>query len=165
MSVPKSVLEYDFSRASSAVRTIDVNSDGAKDVVIGNTRGGLAWWENQPHIGVDLEMPAHHFTPGTNCGLTATVFNHNPDYTGDLPMFIMLEAAGNYWFYPNWTFDLQYQTVTVSPGENELTIFDPFTWPTGCGTASGIFFYSLFTKPDFSMLMGTIDIWEFGWGE
>jgi len=144
---------------------VDFNDDGMPDILAGNGFGGIAWWENQPHVGIDLEMPAHHFTPGSNCGLTATVFNHSPGGAGPLPMFIMLEVAGNYWFYPSWTPDIQYEFVAVPPGESLHTIFDPFTWPSGCGAASGVYFVSLFTKPDFSMLMGVIDTWAFSWGE
>ena len=142
---------------------LDITGNGRPDLVAGNSRGGLAWWENQPHVGVDLSMPAHQFTPGSPCNLTASIYNQCPDYSGQLPMFIALEAGGYFWFYPTWTDDLQYTMVNVTPGSKNMTIIDSFLWPTGTGSASGIHFYGLFTKPDFSALMGDINYWEFGW--
>lgn len=142
---------------------LDITGDGWPDLVAGNSRGGLAWWENQPHVGVDLSMPAHQFTAGSACNLTASIYNHCPDYSGQLPMFVALEAGGNFWFYPSWTGELQYTMVNVTPGSTDMSLIDPFTWPSGTGSASGIYFYGLFTKPDFSALMGDINYWEFGW--
>jgi len=156
------IIEADFNQIISH-DTADINKDGRIDIIGGNGPGGLAWWENQPNIGIDLSMPSHHFTPGSPCGLTATVFNYTPDDYGELPMFIMLEMAGNYWFYPDWTSEIKYKNITVNSGQSQLSIFAPFIWPTGCGSASGVYFYSLFTKPDMSMLMGVVNYWEMSW--
>jgi hypothetical protein len=147
----------------SRFRALDISGNGRLDIVSGNASGGLAWWENQPHIGIGLSMPSHHFRPGDPCGLTASIYSHHPDYYGHLPMFVVLEAGGQFWFYPSWTPDIAWQSVAVAPGSRDITIIDPFHWPSGVGAASGIHFISLFTKPDLSALMGVINIFEFGW--
>ena len=156
------VIDHDFTQVG-VYCALDVTGNGRPDVVGGNVRGGLAWWENQPHVGIDLTMPAHQFTAGSPCNLTASIYNHCSDYSGQLPMFVALEAGGNFWFYPSWTGELQYTMVNVTPGSTNMHLLDPFTWPSGTGSASGIHFYGLFTKPDFSALMGDINYWEFGW--
>ena len=156
------VIEQNYTQVGTFC-ALDITGNGRPDVVAGNSRGGLAWWENQPHVGVDLSMPAHQFTAGSPCNLTASIYNHCPDYSGQLPMFVALEAGGNFWFYPSWTGELQYTLVNVTPGSTAMSLIDPFTWPSGTGSASGIYFYGLFTKPDFSALMGDVNYWEFGW--
>ena len=156
------VIEQNYTQVGTFC-ALDITGNGRPDVVGGNARGGLAWWENQPHVGIDLSIPAHHFTAGSPCNLTASIYNHCPDYSGQLPMFVALEAGGNFWFYPSWTGELQYTMVNVTPGSTNMHLLDPFTWPSGTGSASGIHFYGLFTKPDFSALMGDINYWEFGW--
>lgn len=158
------IIEPFFNQTCSH-RTADINNDGRLDVIAGNGRGGLAWWENQPHIGVDLSMPAHHFRPGNTCSLNASVFNHTPDDLGELPMFILMEYTGQFWFYPAWTEEIQFEWVNVTTGFQEMPIVDPFTWPEGAGSGSGLYFYGLFTKPDLSKLYGVIDWWNVSWSE
>lgn len=147
----------------SEYSVLDITGNGYGDIIAGDVFGGLAWWESQPHVGIGLSMPSHHFTPGDACGLTASIYSHHPDYSGRLPLFLLLEAGGHYWFYPSWSPEITWSIAAVAPGSRDIPIIDPFHWPSGVGAASGIHFISLFAKPDLSNLMGVINIFEFGW--
>ena len=80
-----------------------------------------------------------------------------------IPFAVILEVYGEYWFYPDWTQDIGYEILDISPGFTEKTIIETFPWPTNAGTASGLHFFSLFLKPDLSDMLGVMESWEFGW--
>ena len=147
------------------ILAVDMNDDGKDDLLVGTGTGAISWWENQPHIGARLEMPSHEFHGGEDCYLQADLYNYSHAGLTQLPFFVILGAYGEYWFYPEWTQEVDYEVVDISPGITEKEIIELFQWPSDVGSASGLYFYSLFLKPDFSDLLGVVEFWEFGWGE
>ncbi|MBN1551411.1 hypothetical protein JW979_08080, partial [bacterium] len=116
-------------------------------------------------LGVTIAMPSHDFTEGDTCWLRITI--HNPDLPlHEIPLFVILSAAGNYWCAPGWkSFPDQgldyYILDTVETGNTPMDIISPFIWPGNTGSASGLAFYTALTDPEITRILGTYDVWEF----
>ncbi|MCD4652805.1 glycoside hydrolase [bacterium] len=111
--------------------------------------------------GVILTMPSHIYRPGYPCWLRATLYL-DPHPGEDLPFFLILEANGNYFYYPSWTDapDYQYRTIPVN-GEN-LEVFTFFDWPDNAGSGEATF-YGAFTDSSMTTLTGEMGIWDIQW--
>ena len=109
-------------------------------------------------------MPAHQFQPGMECSLIARLCNPDSDEYAQVPLFIVLDVFGSYWWGPGWTQGLDNWFIDLSPGLTELEIIPSFTWPAGSGSASGLFFHGAMTNPGMTALWGGMSSWEFGYG-
>jgi len=57
----------------------------------------------------------------------------------DIDLFVLLDLTNidaGYYFWPTWTLDFDYNTVTVPPGSMPISVLE-FTWPTGAGSSGG----------------------------
>jgi Transglutaminase-like superfamily len=117
-------------------------------------------------LGVNLTMPLNDFKPGDTCNLIAHLGNPGDAMTA-IPLFVLLEAYGMYFSWPDWKQlpDLSWGTVDVPSGLSEVTIFPDFPWPDGVGSASGLMFYGAMTNATLSQLLGNMGTWEFGWSQ
>jgi len=113
--------------------------------------------------GVTLAMPAHTFTAGSPCSLSATVCNAGDTELSGLPLFVILDVYSQYWFAPDWGQTPDFTARAYAPGVTDLTTIPPFDWPAGAGAASGIFFYGALTDAAVTHLVGQMGSWEFGW--
>jgi hypothetical protein len=122
-------------------------------------------------LGVTLEMPAHTFRPGDTCSLTAYVCNPDTPLT-DVPLVVLRDAFGAFYFYPSWCrypqcYNWNLIDFVIIPvletGQREMEIIPAFTWPSGVGEASGLYFYAAMT--DFQELIGEMGSWEFAYTE
>jgi hypothetical protein len=121
-------------------------------------------------LGVTLEMPATYFRPGDTCGLQATLGNPGAPLTA-VPLFVLLDVAGNYWAWPSWqqltpplTENVHYKLVDVPTGSTELEIIPTFTWPDVQGSLEGITFIGAMVDPAFTGLIGDAGTFTFGYG-
>jgi hypothetical protein len=114
--------------------------------------------------GAKLYMPDHYFTPGSPCSCSVTLCNPTSSAVPNIPLFVVLEVYGSYYFWPGFTTDMDFQIITLDPGESETTILPEFPWPNA-GTADGLVWYAAMTNPTMTELFGSFDSWAFGWGE
>jgi len=115
--------------------------------------------------GVTLEMPDHIFEPGDACSLTANICNPN-EPMHETPFFCLLEYAGAYWFYPDWTLEVDWEVLDQLPsGLTRYPVIDPFTWPPNVGVGTGFRFIGAITDPEMTIVVGTVGEWEFEWLE
>lgn len=121
-------------------------------------------------IGVDLDMPSTYYLPGDICYLTATIYNDLVPRE-DVAFFVVLEVYGNYWMYPSWDwFDGSlvagddYKVIDVPLDIDVVTIIPQFIWPEGAGALDSLFFYGALLEPDFSAVIGNMDIFQFSYG-
>jgi hypothetical protein len=113
---------------------------------------------------VDLEMPSHFYRPGDVCWLDAHVCNPTQSVYVGAPIFVILDVYGTYYFAPSFSLGIDYYVRNVPPGTMTIEVLQPFTWPGGGGSASGIVFWGAQTDPDFTRIIGQLSRWEFGWG-
>ena len=128
-----------------------------------NSNDGFLDFETSPITsGVDLQLNMESFTENDPFVLDCWVNNASLDTVEDLDLFVILEVAGLYYYYPNWTDTVDWQNLDeLLPGKEFKSIFD-FTWPAGdFGTFSGINFYGGLVTPDIQ-LFGDYDVVSFG---
>ena len=93
------------------------------------------------------------FYPGDTFSLSTSIQNPNSsEQSGDF--YLVLDVYGSYFFYPTWTSDLQNEFITVPANDTLNKDILTFTWPSGAGSASDIYFHSIVTKP------GTFDVFS-----
>lgn len=114
-------------------------------------------------LEVDLELPAAHFSEGDLFNLWS--FTTNPGRNqGELPLVVVLEVSGVFWFFPSWTHAFEYQMFDVPNGYTSYEILPDFYWPAGVGSAAGLRFYGALLTPDLSSIFGLYDVEEFSFG-
>lgn len=115
--------------------------------------------EKQIHI----LMPADSFGPGDLFFLRTRIWNPDLQPMVDVPLFVILDVYGQYFFWPTWLMNVDYQPILLQSGASEQAIIADFQWPSGVGTADGIGIYAAMTTKDMTALMGNYDHVTFGW--
>lgn len=139
----------------------------------GHTRsGGSGTWDifvcrietgASPSPGVSIEMPSTHYAPGDPFYLTARLWNPASATSSGLPLFVFLDIAGAYYFWPSWTQGGDFRIVDLQPGSEDITVLPSFPWPAHAGNVEGIVVYAGMTNATMTELAGTYDFAEFGW--
>jgi len=77
--------------------------------------------------------------------------------------YVILDVYGAYYFWPSWTPSLD-NLMRDLPADymGEVDILLDFIWPEGAGAADGILFYSAFTDPGNTQLIGGLSLIEWG---
>ncbi len=124
-------------------------------------------YSDEPQLGMRMEMPETHFVPGKKCYLTAYLHNeHAP--RENVPMFVLLEVMGEYWFWDKWTQDVGYKRIHLPSGTSCINVLPEFTWPdTGTSSFSSINFIGCLLNNDMDEVMGDVNgigYWSFGFG-
>lgn len=109
-----------------------------------------------PRTGVQLLMPAAEFLPGDTCYLDARICNAETNQPLNAPVFFVLEIDGGFWFWPSWA-DLDYQMMELQPGLSNLTVIEPFTWPSGAGNSNQLYFYGAILNESMTGILGDWD--------
>ena len=108
-------------------------------------------------------MPAEYFRAGDPCSTLVYVCNPGPDEYTNVPLFVILDVYGQYFFAPTFG-DFAHYTIDVPTGQQEILVLPEFTWPANVGSASNIIWISAMTDPAITELFGDMDQWTFGWG-
>lgn len=110
--------------------------------------------------GVDLELSQTKFSQGDDFLFSYKLGNQEDSTFADL--YIALDVAGLFWFYPGWTADADWETLYLSQGSViEDTVFS-FVWPEVEGYALGLKFWGAAVTPE-GELVGTYDMIEWGY--
>ncbi len=115
-------------------------------------------------LGVTLVMPSDLFHPGDTCFCNVFVCNPGPDTYTAVPLFVILDVYGSYYFWPSFS-EYDVRTIDLNVGVMELEVLPQFSWPEGAGSAENIAFYSAMTDEGISTLFGAMSEIRFGWTE
>jgi len=87
-------------------------------------------------LTISIQLNQTVFYPNDLYDFSVKVDNQNP---GQMPadQFILLDVWGIYYFWPTWTLNLDYNTLTFESGLQTQSILS-FTWPEAVGSASDI---------------------------
>lgn len=112
-------------------------------------------------FGVQIYMPRNAFTPSDDC--LCEVFVCNPSHSSyqDVPIFVILEIDGLYFFAPSFS-SYDFYLQDVPPGVTSLNIIPLFTWPDNVGSGRSIW-YSAMTNQSITELLGELNTFEFSW--
>ena len=111
---------------------------------------------------IDLSLSQNVFSPGDPFVLEAMITNPGSNVFTDQPLVILLDAHGNFFWYPAWSTDFSVELITVPAGVSNKEILN-FEWPTGTGSESGILFYGAMLTQDMTAIFGNWDFITFGW--
>lgn len=121
-------------------------------------------------LGVQIMMPDAYYSAGAECYLDVQICNPGSPLS-NTPLFVVLDAYGQYYFYPSWCaypetcgsgdFEL---LESVATGMTTSRIISAFTWPSGVGSADGLFFYSAMVDLGAGTLIGEMGTFEFSYG-
>lgn len=111
---------------------------------------------------VTLDMGADYFCPGDSVFLNAQLCN--PEQTQYLPLWIILEIEGMFWFAPSWSDSVDYFISNPIPsGWSVFNVIPEFVWPNVEGSFYGAMFWGAMTTPEYQ-IMGLYDMYTFAWG-
>jgi hypothetical protein len=113
-------------------------------------------------LGCEVYMPSDDFVEGDDCYCDVYVCNPGDDTYPDVPVFVILDVYGLYFFAPSFS-DFDFYTKTIEPGEMTISVLPSFPWPGGVGTASGILWYAAMTDQNMTQLFGELGMFTFGW--
>ena len=115
-----------------------------------------------PGTGVQLLLPGSPFTSGRQFRLRAQCEGRPGDTEVDL--YVYLEAFGDYWFYPDWTQEIQSRRVAL-PSDRPVVVFlADFTWPEGSyNPTNDLYFVGAMTQPGTFDIIGNIDWIQWGY--
>ncbi|MBN2053693.1 choice-of-anchor J domain-containing protein [bacterium] len=80
----------------------------------------------------------------------------------EIDQYAVLDVFGSYWFWDDWTPDLDYAVVTIPAGSHTQTLLD-FTWPDGAGSGAGIMFWAVLCECGTFDLASSVGNCVFGW--
>jgi len=104
-------------------------------------------------LGVRLTMPAINFRPGGVCSLDALIASDQPRTA--VPLCVILDVQGQYFFWPTWGGSFDYQRIDVVPGNQMRTILPQFIWPdTGSQSVYGLHFYGAMLTEELDQILG-----------
>ncbi len=119
-------------------------------------------------FAVQLEMPAHYFSWGNICRLNAYLYNCSDNELFNVPLVVILDVYGQYWYWNRWTPDFDYNLIRLPPGVSEKEIISSFVWPDmGNDELTGIIFWGAMLNENMNGILGGMDgisQWNFGYG-
>jgi len=119
-------------------------------------------------LGVSLDLPGTMYSPGETFFCNANICNTTGMVLDGYPLFVLLDVYGQLFWGPGWTetFDSYLDEAPSLPeGLTTVTIFPPFQWPDGAGSATGIGLIAAITDPEIRVLYGEFAYVTFGWTE
>jgi hypothetical protein len=115
-------------------------------------------------ITVELQMPATWFSKGDPCWLKSVIHNEEASMS-NVPFFVVLDVMGTYYFWNDWTTDLDFERIYVPAGDSSMTIIPEFTWPdSGQTTMDGLAFWGALTDDAMTQVLGELGYFAFGFG-
>lgn len=123
--------------------------------------GGEPVWQ----LGVRVNMPLL-VRPGDPFFIRGYLDNPGPPLY-DAAVFFVLEAYGDYWFWPSWmkfehsSSEIDFLVMDLATGTTGVDVLPAFTWPDA-GTAGGLRIYGAFLNSEMTDIMGEMAMVEFG---
>lgn len=114
--------------------------------------------------GVGISMPSDVFYPGDTCYCSAIICNATDATLESIPLFVVLEIAGGYYFAPSFG-GFDYYVRSFLPGETVIEVIPPFEWPEGSGSFAGAIMYGALVNEDMTAIRGEMGTITFGWEE
>ncbi len=75
--------------------------------------------------------------------------------------FILLDVNGEYWFYPGFTQETDWQEESLNPGQYGYDVLLSFTWPSGVGEFKDIRFWgACFDSASYELLNWDMVEWS-----
>jgi len=118
--------------------------------------------------GMRIHVSDSWVSPRDRFSVWGYLFKDSETTRQNVPVMVLLEVAGMYWFWDSWGTDVDFAVMDVQPGITVLNIMPEFIWPdTGTGSFEGIRFYGAMLNEDMTDILGGLagmGLAEFGYG-
>ncbi len=118
-------------------------------------------------LGVGLQMPGDYFSFQDPVWLKALLYNYI-EPPASVPLFVILDIQGQYWYWDEWTQEIDFNYIELPQPTDELMIISEFSWPdTGQETMSGLHFWAAMLNSSMTDILGGeqgLALWTFGFG-
>jgi len=112
-------------------------------------------------LGVDLKQSPVKLFPGDNFSLSAVITNPGPDEYSGVPLFVLLEVYGMFFWWPTWAEDVDLAVMDIPVGLTTVNLLE-FIWPD-LASHGDLRFYSAMTNSQATSLLGNMDWSVLGW--
>lgn len=92
-------------------------------------------------VEIDIQTNQSNYMPNDHFLLTVTIINRGPAMYVD--EYIILEAYGQYWFWPSWEQRIDYKRFQLKMYENTTETILDFIWPQVSNSGSATFWAAL----------------------
>lgn len=150
--------------AEAVIRSNDPDEDPAAVEITMNVTDPLP----TPCTPMGTEFEISQDTPfhaGDIFWLKVHVCNASFEPLVDIPVMVILGIGDAFWFWPGWTQDVDYQTLTFPPDRSEFFVFESFEWPEVTGSGDNLALYCGMLTPEMDDLIGEYDYLTFGYEE
>lgn len=112
---------------------------------------------------IDLVLTTNKtiYHPGDMFALLATTY-HAAATAVLVDQYVVLDVFGAYWFWDDWTPELDFRQVELPGGVHNQLILS-FQWPADSGSADGIMFWAVLCQPGTMTVASTVGNCQFGW--
>ncbi|MGB3975702.1 MAG: hypothetical protein WBM27_04730, partial [bacterium] len=76
---------------------------------------------------------------------------------------VLLGVYGEFWFWPGWTQDFDFESRDYKSGLTTIQVFEPFIWPDVDGLVTGLEFFSGLIDAEMNGLIGEFGHLTFGY--
>ena len=117
---------------------------------------------------VTLVMPQDIFHPGDACWLRADICHPGQDLP-QTAFFVLLYAAGEYFFYPSWCLypdecpESDYKALDIPTGMTQVDVISEFEWPETGNSADELYFLGALIDPEKAEVIGDLGWTAFGY--
>ncbi|MGB3975777.1 MAG: kelch repeat-containing protein, partial [bacterium] len=116
------------------------------------------------YLGSHLEISqADLFRHGDIFWLDCHVCNNTDAPMPRVMTAVLLGVYGEFWFWPGWTQDFDYEYRDYASGLTTIRVFEPFIWPDVDGHVTGLEFYSGLINAEMTDLIGDYGYLTFGY--
>ncbi|MCD4653567.1 right-handed parallel beta-helix repeat-containing protein [bacterium] len=142
---------------------IDIDGDWIEDPMeIWDVGADEIFSADSGNIILSLQMPSKCFSPGAPFMLNAELKNEGSGIFQAV-LVIVLDVYGDFYMWPSWSPYFDRDTIQVPSNTSVVPIIPLFNWPTGAGSASGLFFHGGLMSHDLTQILSNIDSIGFGW--
>lgn len=116
-------------------------------------------------IELDLILPDIAFNQGEVFFMDAMIQNYEQQTITDVPLFVILDIQGSYWFWPSWkagSEGIDYLRIDCPVEGLVMSIIDPFAWPA-VNLPMDLRFWGAVLDATFSHPISNIEMIALGW--
>lgn len=137
-------------------------SANVKGIQAGNRIASEIWSRRMQslHNAAEIRICEPILESGERFSVIARITNAEPS-SRDLAEYVVLDVAGSFWFWPEWTMTPMSMPVSLESEEVvDQTILE-FDWPENVGEINDIRFWAALTDSSSGELFGSYDMCEF----
>lgn len=117
-------------------------------------------WPDALRIYVD--MPGHEIMSWDPFWVALDIWNPHAQSPEGLPLFVILDLHGEYFFAPAFN-NYDFYLPVLSEGLSKFEVIPEINWPSGIGSVNGVLWIAALTDPNVTSILSNMAVYSFGW--